>query len=40
MTDLLTDIAEAADDLTEPRMHREPLYEWTAQRNRRVCERY
>jgi len=32
---LLADIADAADDLTEPHQHLEPIYEWTAQRNRR-----
>lgn len=35
MSDTLTDIAEAAQALTDPRQHAEPRWEWDANRNRK-----
>lgn len=35
MSDTLTDIAEAAQALTDPRSHAEPRWEWDANRNRK-----
>ncbi len=35
MSDILADIAEAADLLTDPRHHAEPRWEWDANRNRK-----
>lgn len=36
MTDLINTIATLAEELADARQHREPVYEWTAARNRKL----
>lgn len=40
MSDILSDILDSAEALTDPRQHSEPRYEWDANRNKKPIDPY